>query len=412
MGRKFCAGWVLAFLAATGVGWAQETTPPAPAATDAPTAAAPVAPPAPAVTVAPVTRAEVQERVPVSGTLVARSEVLIYPQVAGFEITELLAEPGDEVAAGQVLARLSAQTLRAQLAQAEAEYQRASAGVAQASNQIAAAEASLKQSASALERAKQLSRSGTTSRAALDQTVAAEANARAAAASASDGLAVAQAALAQAEAMREIARLNVARTEITAPLGGIITARDAQIGAIANAAGQPMFRLIAGGELELKAEVIETALQRLSAGDPANLTAAGVGEVGGQVRLVPAAVDPTTRLGDMRIALTPVPGLRPGLFANGTVMTERREALTVPATAVLDRVDGAIVQVVDGGVIRSRKVVPGLIWQDRREIVDGLAEGEVVMARAGAFFNDGDKVTPVTPQQAATQPAPQTEPKP
>lgn len=398
MGRKLGAGWLMIAAMAVGVAWAEDAAPPTPEV------AAPILP---AATIAAVTRAEVQERIPVSGTLVARNEVLIYPQVSGFEITELLAEPGDIVAAGQVLARLSAETLRAQAAQAEAEYQRASAGVAQAQNQISAADASLKQSAAALERAQQLSRSGTTSRAMLDQAVAAEANARAAAASATDGLAVAQAALAQAEAAREIARLNVARTEITAPLAGVITARDAQIGAIAGAGAQPMFRLIGGGELELKAEVIETALQRLSVGDPADLTAAGVGVVTGQVRLLPAAVDPTTRLGDMRVALSAVAGLRPGLFASGTVMTERREGLTVPATALLDRAEGAIVQIVRDGTIETRRVTPGLIWQDRREILDGVAAGETVLARAGAFFNDGDKVNPIQPPaETAASPAP------
>lgn len=399
MGRSWGAAFLIVAAMAAGLARAEDAAaPPAPAAETLP-----------AATIAAVTRAEVQERIPVSGTLVARNEVLIFPQVSGFEITELLVEPGDTVTAGQVLARLSAETLRAQAAQAEAEYQRASAGVAQAQNQISAADASLKQSAAALERAQQLSRSGTTSRAMLDQAVAAEANARAAAASATDGLAVAQAALAQAEAAREIARLNVARTEITAPVAGVITARDAQIGAIAGAGAQPMFRLIGGGELELKAEVIETALQRLSVGDPADLTAAGVGGVTGQVRLLPAAVDPTTRLGDLRVALTAVPGLRPGLFASGTVMTERREALTVPATALLDRAEGAVVQIVRDGVIETRRVSAGLIWQDRREILDGVAEGETVLARAGAFFNDGDQVNPIQPGAAAppaAQPAP------
>lgn len=373
--RRAAGALVLALLAAPPVG-AQEAPPPA-------------------ATVATATMAEVQERVPVSGTIVARNEVLIYPQVSGFEITELLAEPGDTVVAGQVLARISAATLRAQLAQAEAEAQRAGAGVAQARNQIAAAEASLTQASSALERARQLSQSGTTSRAALDQAVAAEANARAAAASARDGLAVAEAAQAQVDAAREIAALNVARTEITAPVGGIVTTRDAQIGAIAGAAAAPMFRLIAGGEVELAAEVIETALPRLTPGDPAELRAAGAGAVSGQVRLVPAAVDATTRLGVLRISLTPVPGLRPGLFASGDVVTERRPALTVPATAVLDRPEGAVVQVVASGKVETRPVTPGLIWQDRREIVSGLAEGEAVLARAGAFFNDGDRVQAV-----------------
>lgn len=372
------------------------------AAADTPaTPALPVA----SATVAAAAMSEVQAQVPVSGTLVARNEVLIYPQVSGFEVTEILAEAGDQVSAGAVLARLSADTLRAQAAQAEAEYQRATAGVAQARSQIEAAEASLTQASSTLERTRALSRSGTASRALLDQAVAAEANARAGAQSAGDGLAVAEAALAQATAARDLARLNLSHTEITAPLSGMIAARDAQQGAIASAAGLPMFRLIAGGEIELEAEVIETALPQLRQGAPAVLRVAGVGNgvgaVTGQVRLVPATVDPVTRLGKLRIALSPTEGLRTGLFAAGQVITQQREAITVPATAVLEDGTESIVQVVSDGHVQTRLVTAGLIWKGRREIRDGLAEGEEVIARSGAFFRDGDAVNPVRDMDAA-----------
>ena len=66
----------------------------------------------PTVTISPAIRSTVQERVPVSGTLVARSEVQVYPQVSGYEINELLVEVGDSVTAGQPLARLTELGLR------------------------------------------------------------------------------------------------------------------------------------------------------------------------------------------------------------------------------------------------------------------------------------------------------------
>lgn len=366
---------------------------------DAPEGAPAVA--VPSATVAMAALAEIRAVVPVSGTLVARNEVLIYPQVSGFEVTELLAEAGDQVAAGDVLARLSSETLRVQAAQAEAEFQRATASVAQARSQISAADASLTQASAALDRTRALSRSGTASRAVLDQAVAAEANARAAAQSAADGLAVAEAALAQAGAARDLTDLNLRRTEITAPLAGVISARDAQRGAIAGASGLPMFRLIAGGEIELEAEVIETALPPLRVGARAALRVAGLGDVTGQVRLVPAAVDATTRLGKLRIALDPVEGLRSGLFAAGDIITAQREAVTVPATAVLEETGGSVVQVVRDGVVETRPVEAGLLWQNQREVISGLAAGEAVIARAGVFFRDGDAVNPLPAESAA-----------
>lgn len=350
----------------------------------------------PTVTVATATRAEVQGRVPLSGTLVARQVVQVYPQVAGLEIEALSAEPGDRVTRGQELARLSDATVAAQLAQADAELQRAVAGISQAESQISSAEAARTQAVTALERARALRRSGSGSQAALDQAVAAEAAAQAQAASANDGLAVARATQAQAQAARDIAQLNLDRTRIVAPVDGRVTARGAQLGGVASAAGDPMFTLIADGTIEFEGEVIESALPDLQPGDPAELQVAGVGRISGEVRQLPAAVDPTTRLGLVRVALPPDDRLLTGLFASGDIITVRREAVTVPSTAVLSDGEGERVQVVRDGVVDTRPVTGGLLWQGMREILDGLAEGEQVITRAGAFFSSGDAVNAVT----------------
>ncbi|QRZ13689.1 efflux RND transporter periplasmic adaptor subunit [Paracoccus methylovorus] len=346
----------------------------------------------PVVTLATAELSWIEARVPVSGSLVAKQEVQVHALVSGHEITGIEAEVGDHVKAGQVLARLSDEVLSAQLAQAEAEYQRAEAGVSQAESQIASAEATLTQSVSALERTRSLRQSGNASQAVLDQAIAAEASARAAAASASDGLGVARAALALASAARSIARLNLNHATVVAPVDGLVVARTIRQGAISGGAGEPLFTLIAGGEVELEADVIETALSQLKSGDPAEIEVAGLGRVEGKLRLAPAAVDPLTRLGPARITLEPDPRLRPGLFASGWIITDRREAVTVPSSAVLADASGERVQVVRDGQIETREVRAGLVWQGRREIVEGIAAGETVLARAGAFFRSGDQV--------------------
>ncbi|WP_207103023.1 efflux RND transporter periplasmic adaptor subunit, partial [Paracoccus shandongensis] len=226
------------------------------------------------------------------------------------------------------------------------------------------------------------------------------ANARAQAASAADGLAVARAALAQAEAARRIADLNLNRAAITAPVAGTVVARSAELGALAGAATDPLFTLLADGAVEMSAEVIETALASLKVGDPAEITVAGAGPVAGQVRLVPASVDPVTRLGVMRIAMDKAAGVRTGQFASGWVITDRRQAVTVPASAVLADDAGERVQVVKDGRVETRPVRAGLLWNGRREITEGLAPGEPVITRSGAFFRTGDQVRPVAAEGA------------
>lgn len=348
----------------------------------------------PWVTVATAGQTEIQARVPVSGTLVARREVQVFSQVSGYEVTEILVEAGDSVEKGQVLARLASDTLSAQLAQAEAEFQRVEATVSQAQNTIDSAQATLRQTVSELERTRSLRERGNATVAALDQAVAAEAGARAQSLLAANGLAIARAALAQADAARKIARMDLDRTEIKAPAAGLIAARNVELGALSGTGSGPVFTLIADGVIELSAEVIETGLQNLTVGDPADLNVAGAGVTAGKVRLLPATVDPVTRLAVIRISLDPVPGLRSGLFASGWIVTARRDAVTIPATAVLSDDQGDRVQVVSDGVIEMRPVRAGLLWQDRREVQEGLQPGEQVVARAGAFFRDGDRVKP------------------
>lgn len=349
----------------------------------------------PVVSVAPAQLTRMVTRVPVSGSLVARQEVMIYPNVTGYAITQIMAEVGDEVSAGQELARLQDRTLQAQLAQADADYQRAEAGVKQAQSQILSADAALTEARSTLERARKLRQSGSGSQATLDQAVAAEAAASASSASAHDGLSVAQAALALADASRDIARLNLDYTRILSPVAGKVVARNAELGALSGSAAAPLFTVIAGGEIELAADIVETAIPALQVGAPVAVTISGLGEVQGRVRLTPAAVDPETRLGLVRISLDEDAKLRIGLFASGWIILQDHEALSVPATAVVADETGDYVQVVKDGQVETRLVKAGVIWQGRREILQGLEPNENVIARAGAFFRSGDRITPV-----------------
>ncbi|MGJ8625850.1 MAG: efflux RND transporter periplasmic adaptor subunit [Sulfitobacter sp.] len=347
------------------------------------------------VTVATVTMAEMIGRVPVSGTLVARQEVLIYPQVNGSTIDTLEVDAGDVVNAGDVLATLNARTLASQLAQAQAEYARAEASVGQAQSQIISARATATRTSAALNRAQRLKDAGTATQSTLDQAVADSQTADAAVTSANDGLAVAKAQLQQAQAQLDLAQINLERATLRSPVNGLISARNGQIGAIAASGGEPIFRVITDGTVEVEAEVIETALGQIEKGDGAEMSVAGVGLVAGTVRRISPTVDPVNRLGTIRIDVADQPGLRSGVFANGWIITEKRQALAVPTTAVLTDSSGTFVLVVNDNTLEKRAVIAGLIWNDLREIAEGLETAEVVVAKAGSFFGDGDQITPI-----------------
>ncbi len=112
----------------------------------------------PAVTVMEAKKISFVDNVLVTGSLVPREEVLVGPEIDGYRLTELLAEEGDQVKKGQVLARLSREILEAQLAQNSASIAKTQAAIDQVRNQIMESEATLRQVEDAYKRVKPLRR--------------------------------------------------------------------------------------------------------------------------------------------------------------------------------------------------------------------------------------------------------------
>jgi HlyD family secretion protein len=345
---------------------------------------------------------EVVETLAVTGTLAAREEVLVGAEVDGLRIVTIAVDVGDRVTAGQVLARLDHAQLDAQLAQSEANIAKAEAAIQQAQASIDEAKATAAQSQSSLERAQTLRASGNTS---AEQLQARETDARVtisriAAAQQTALSAAADKSLAQAQ--RDEIALRIARAEIKAPVAGVVSERQARIGAVVGMSSQPLFRLIRDGEVEFLAEVTETGMPRVAPGQAAELQLTGLdAPIRGIVRLVDPTVDATSRLGRVAITLPAEPGLRPGVFAQGAIEIGRRRTLTVPLSAVFFSADGAYVQAIRDNVVDRRPVEIGFVGDGRVEIRRGLAEGDTVVLRAGSFLRPGDRIAPVQPAVAA-----------
>ncbi len=393
MMRSIMAAAVAAFGLAASAALAEEAAPAAPSL-------------APAVTVVRAAERELVERAIVTGTLVPREEVLVAPEVEGLRITEVLVEEGAVVKQGQVLARLSRDILDATLAQNTAALARAEAAIAQAQSQIVQAEAAQTEAAQALERARALMRSGNTTEAQLEQRISLARAAEGRLAAARNGLSMAEAEKRSAEALRQEIEVRLDRTEIKAPRAGIVSRKTARIGATAAASGEPLFRIIAEGEIELEGEVTETQILRVREGASAEISMGQDRTIRGRVRNVLPEVDRATRLGKVRISLGSDPSLRIGAFARGTVEIARRTGVAVPVSSVVYGAEGATAQVVAGNKVQSRRVRTGLSAEGFVEIETGIASGELVVAKAGSFLRDGDTVRAVVSDQTAqAQPA-------
>ena len=359
--------------------------------------------PPPAVSVVEVVTAEFTETAVVSGSLVPRDEILVTPEVEGFRVLDLRVDESDRVKKGDVLATLVSESLDAQIAQNDASLARADAAISRARSEIVAATARLEEATSAFERAKPLQNSGYLSKSTFDQREAAATTAQAQLVAARDGLKLAQAEKGQVEAQRRGLEWRLANTKVTAPEDGLISRRDARIGAMASASAEPMFHIVARGEVELDAEVIETELARIHVGQKARIDVAGVGEVTGTVRLVSPEINADTRLGRVRIFLGDDPKLRIGGFARGVIDTAEARGLSVPTAAVVFDSSGAFVQVVRDGRVERRVIETGLVAAGLVEVREGLALGDVVVAKAGTFLRDGDAVRPVHPNSKISE---------
>jgi HlyD family secretion protein len=351
----------------------------------------------PSVTVTRAIVSEIVQSVVVSGSMIARDEVLVQPEVDGLSIVAILAEEGDRVSTGQVLARLSRTTLEVQQSQNEANIARADASIAQANAQIAEAQANLVAANNNFDRTKALRSSGNVSNETYDQR---DAVARAAAAklnSAKQALAIATADMALAKAQGRDIEVKLGRTEIKAPQGGIVSRRSAKLGATAAmSAAEPLFRIVADGAVELEAEVAEVELPGLKLGQPVAVTPAGATQaLAGTIRLIAPEVDKASRLGRVRVALTGNPPVAIGSFARGVIETGRSTVVTLPLSAITYARTGATVQSVTDGKVTTKKVQLGLAGDGRAEITSGIVAGETVVARAGTFVRDGDVITPV-----------------
>ncbi len=357
----------------------------------------------PAISVVTVARTVLRDRVIASGLVTPVETVQVQPLIEGQPIEALMVDVGDSVAKGQPLARLSETALVLRKSQLEASRAAAVAAIAQAEAQRVEAQSAAAEALRVRDRTERLRSQGSGTRALADQAAAQADAAQARVTVAEQGARAAEAQRDQVAAQIADIDLQLQRTLVIAPVAGLVTARNAQVGAIASAAGPAMFTLIRDGLLELRADLAERDVLRLATGQPASLRAAGLGEpLPGHVRLVEPTVDPASRLGRVRIAVDTPDRLRSGLFAEAEILVAEREALAVPVSAM----DGdAVLRVTAGGTVERAPVTTGIREGGLIEITSGLFAGDVIVARAGAFVRPGDRINPVPAEGIAPAPA-------
>lgn len=322
----------------------------------------------PSVTVIVPGRTDVVRTITASGALAARRDEPVGVAGEGGRVSHVYVDAGSWVRQGQVLASI------------DRSVQGQEASQLAASIQVARADAALAQNE--LERSQSLVGRGFVSKADLDRKRAARdaANAR---------VRVAQAQLGGA-------RARIGRLDIRAPSAGLILSRSVEVGQVVSAGAGGLFRLARGGEMEMRASLSQQDLSQVRTGMAASVKPIGLDRTfAGRIWQISPIIDPTSRQGDVRIAIPYDPSIRPGGFAEAKIASGSTTAPLLPQSAVLSDAQGNFVYVLNAkNEVERRAIKVGSIDDEGVTVVAGLSGQEAVVLSAGAFLNPGQKVAP------------------
>ena len=290
----------------------------------------------------------------------------------GGKLVQRPAEPGQRVAAGQLLALVDAQDfqLAAQAAQA----------------QVSAAQSQRDLAATEFKRFEALKAQNFISGAELERREA--------------SLKTAEAALNQAKAQAQAQGNQAGYARLTASHAGVITAVEAEVGQVVSA-GQPVVRLAHDGPRDAVFAVSESAIMAIRLGQSMQAMVLSTGQmVQGTVREMAASADPVTRTYAVKLALAPGVG---GALPLGATLNVRApglssavaSAIKLPTSALRQEGQGTAVWVLDEATmtVNSQAVQLGPVDGNEVVVSSGLKLGQKVVSAGVHVLSPGQKVT-------------------
>jgi HlyD family secretion protein len=322
----------------------------------------------PNVTVVVPGRSQVARFITATGPLAARHDQPVGVAGEGGMVRAVLVEAGTWVRQGQTLATIDRSVQSQNAAQLAAQVQVARADAALAQNEY--------------ERSQALVGRGFVSKADLDRKKAARD--------------AAFARIRVAEANLAAQRAQIGRLDIRAPKSGLILSRNIEIGQVVSPGSGALFHLAENGQMEMRALVSQQDLGFIHEGMPASVTPTGTDRsFTGQIWLVAPMIDPTSRQGEVRIAIRYDPAIRPGGFAEAKIEAGSASAPLLPQSAVLSDDRGNYVYIINAkNEVERRNIKIGTVDERGVTIIEGITGQEAVVLSAGPFLNPGQKVAP------------------
>jgi RND family efflux transporter MFP subunit len=319
-----------------------------------------------AADVVTVKRLQMSQGLDISGPLKAVNSAFVKARVAG-ELQDLSVREGDFVKAGQIIAKVESTEYQARVRQAQQQAQSAKA-------QIDIAQRGFDNNRSLVDQ-------GFISKTALDTSQA--------------SLATVQANYQAAIAGVDVATKALDDTVLRAPISGQVAQRLAQPGERV-AIDARVIEIVDASRLELEASLTAADSMSVKVGQQAQLTVEGAAKplVAKVVRINPTAV-PGSRAVLVYLSIAGNPGLRQGLFAQGTVATGTAESLAAPLSAVRTDKPLPYVQWLKDGQLVHAPVTLGARGEAMGQAVvavSGIAEGSEILSGTVGLVREGTQV--------------------
>ena len=358
------------------------------------------------VKVATVRQASIERVISTEAVLFPLQQAAITPKVSA-PVKRFLVNRGDRVKAGQLLAVLENRDLAASevenkgaLAQAEAAYATTTAAslpeeIRKAELDVGATKQAFDAEQKLFDSRENLFRQGALPRKDLDQARVSLTQAKSQYEIAQQHWNALQAvgkdqALKSASGQLESARgkymgsqAQLGYSDIRSPISGFVTERALYAGEMA-AAGAPLLVVMDTSSVIAKGHIPQPDAAVLKAGNPAELTAAGVDDkIPARITVVSPATDPnSTTIEIWAKAANPGNHLRPGTTAQLSVTAQKLDnVLVIPASAILNQPEGGAAVIVVGADNRAhlQTVQVGIQNGDQVEITSGLKAGQQVV---------------------------------
>ncbi|MET3114499.1 RND family efflux transporter MFP subunit [Pedobacter sp. CG_S7] len=293
----------------------------------------------------------------VNGTFTPIKELNFLSENAG-RVSKIYVEEGDYVKKGQVLARIDAEILNTDRETAEATLQNALRDESRYSSSFSTGGVTQQQ---------------------LDQAKLTVKNAR---------------------LRLQASQRRVSDANIKSPINGFVNKKYIEVGAFVNTQGTQLFELVDVSKLKLKVNVNESQVANLKLGDPVQIKSNVFpnNDFSGRVTFIALKADNSLNFPiEIQVENNKPNTIKAGMY--GTAIFKfpaQAPAITIPRGSFVGSVSSNEVFVLENGsTAKLRKVTAGRIIGEKVEILDGLKDGETVIASGQINLVDGSKVEPL-----------------